>query len=49
MVTASLIATTLTSRLEDLATTPEEEVFPSDAIDGPSEEEAYLAGMKFCH
>lgn len=44
MVTASLIATTLSAPFEDLATTPDDQVFLTDTIDGPSEEEAYLEG-----
>jgi hypothetical protein len=44
MVTASLVATLMTSRFEDLVSTPEEQPLAGDGIDGPSEEEAYLQG-----
>lgn len=46
MVTASLIATTMNTRWEDLVAVREDAALLSyDTVDGPSEEEAYLKGM----
>lgn len=45
MVAASLIATTMNTRWEDLIAVREDAALLNyDAVDGPSEEEAYLQG-----
>jgi hypothetical protein len=45
MVSASLIATTTNTRWEELIAVREDAaLLPYDAVDGPSEEEAYLHG-----